>query len=335
MDANHEPGERVDGVDPSTASPTATSSTATSRRVVRIVLPHSAATSGSSTGQTLNTTVKRKSGVTEEVLGSHKTRPPSKKLKGPGCFKDPEVYAHFHPLQDYLEAELDVVFCGINPGYMSAETGHHFANPTNHFWRCLHRSGLTSTLVLPSEDYSLPEQFNLGLTNLVDRPSTKACELSKSEMIASVPAFLNKIARHRPRFVCFVGMMIWEIVKSSLAKMPDSSDTSRCSASTSSEKPGASPKSKELVSERRAIRSAGKGEEKGRVGLQAYKLVHPDAGAGAVQETLFFVVPCTSGRVVKYQLSDKITLFTELHTLVQKASSDIDTSAMKSVVMGP
>lgn len=35
----------------------------------------------------------------------------------------------------------------ISPGCMSAEVGHHFANPTNHFWKCLHRSR-TSTLCL-------------------------------------------------------------------------------------------------------------------------------------------------------------------------------------------
>ena len=47
----------------------------------------------------------------------------------------------------------------------------------------------------------------------------QARELSKAEMVASVPAFLNKLARHRPRFVCFVGMIIWDIVRSGLVKL--------------------------------------------------------------------------------------------------------------------
>ncbi len=28
-----------------------------------------------------------------------------------------------------------------SPGECSATVGHHFANPTNHFWRCLFESG--------------------------------------------------------------------------------------------------------------------------------------------------------------------------------------------------
>lgn len=43
-------------------------------------------------------------------------------------------------------ADLDAVraltmpyYC--SPGHMSAVTGHHYANPTNHFWHCLHLSG--------------------------------------------------------------------------------------------------------------------------------------------------------------------------------------------------
>lgn len=32
-------------------------------------------------------------------------------------------------------------FNGCSPGYLSASIGHHFANPTNHFWKCLYQSG--------------------------------------------------------------------------------------------------------------------------------------------------------------------------------------------------
>ena len=39
---------------------------------------------------------------------------------------------------DVLGPGLDVVFCGINPGRVSAAAGAHFANPRNDFWRLLH-----------------------------------------------------------------------------------------------------------------------------------------------------------------------------------------------------
>ncbi|KAH7882254.1 uracil-DNA glycosylase-like protein [Phlebopus sp. FC_14] len=242
--------------------------------------------------------------------------PRSSSKKAKRGYAEPEVYAHLHLLQDYLQSGLDVVFCGINPGYMSAQVGHHFANPTNHFWRCLHKSELTSTFVPPSEDYTLMERFNIGLTNLVDRPSAEASELSKSEMVASVPAFLEKIALHKPRFVCFVGMGIWDIVKTVLAKMHLSSTA-----------PSTNAKNK------------GKQEKRqpSQLGLQSYKLVYPSSedtdGDVKASETLFFVVPSTSGRVVQYQLTDKIGFFTELRTFVHKSPAEIDTSAMQSIVL--
>jgi len=79
----------------------------------------------------------------------------------------------------------------------------------------------------------------------------------------------------------------------------------------------------------------GKSRENNPTGLQTYKLVYGNTTAGLPQETLLFVVPCTSGRVVHYQLSDKIALFTELQTLVKIPPSKINTSGMECVVWHP
>ncbi|KIK97277.1 hypothetical protein PAXRUDRAFT_825083 [Paxillus rubicundulus Ve08.2h10] len=130
----------------------------------------------------------------------------------------------------------------------------------------------------------------------------QACELSKVEMTTSVPPFLDKLARHRPRFVCFVGMMLWEIVKNVLVK--------HCTTNGNVKRTS---------------------REKTQPGSQAYRLVYTNAEVDPQQETLFFVVPCTSGRVVKYQIPDKIALFAELQRLVQGAPPDIDTSTMEIV----
>ncbi|OJA10740.1 hypothetical protein AZE42_07270 [Rhizopogon vesiculosus] len=228
----------------------------------------------------------------------------TKKLKR--GYAPPETYAHLSPLTDYLTYGLDVVFCGINPGYMSAQRGHHFANPTNHFWKCLHQSGFTSRLLPPSEDYCLPVSFNIGLTNLVDRPSAEASELSSSERISSVPVLLAKLALHRPRFLCLVGTSNWDVVRKALLSMSTG------------------------PSSRAATKN---------VGLQPFKICYPPmAGPSSdtsadTNETLLFVVPSTSGRVVQYQLPDKIELFSELKKLVDKPSSEIDTSEMKHITV--
>ena len=51
---------------------------------------------------------------------------------------------------DVLGPELEVVFCGINPGRFSAEAAAHFANPRNDFWRLLHEAGFTPRLYDPA-----------------------------------------------------------------------------------------------------------------------------------------------------------------------------------------
>ena len=52
---------------------------------------------------------------------------------------------------DVLADDLNVIFCGINPGRVSAAAAAHFANPRNDFWRLLHDAGFTPRLVEPQE----------------------------------------------------------------------------------------------------------------------------------------------------------------------------------------
>jgi hypothetical protein len=48
-----------------------------------------------------------------------------------------------------------------SPGKMSAERGHHYANPTNHFWHCLHHSG-AGPVVIRANDLMLRLDSNKG-----------------------------------------------------------------------------------------------------------------------------------------------------------------------------
>jgi TDG/mug DNA glycosylase family protein len=56
---------------------------------------------------------------------------------------------------DVLAPDLDVIFCGINPGRVSAAAAEHFANPRNDFWRLLHDAGFTPRLVAPREQFDV------------------------------------------------------------------------------------------------------------------------------------------------------------------------------------
>lgn len=98
-----------------------------------------------------------------------------------------------------------MLFCGINPGLYSAATGHHFARPGNRFWPALHAAGFTPRLLAPSEK-ALLLRSGYGLTNLVNRATAAADELSPAEFVAGRRRLLAKVRRYRPRVVAFLGM---------------------------------------------------------------------------------------------------------------------------------
>ena len=112
------------------------------------------------------------------------------------------------PLPDVIAPGLDVLFCGINPSLMSAERGHHFARPGNRFWPALHLAGLTPRRLTPDEDRELL-RYGLGVTNLVDRPTRTAAELSAEELRAGAEALADLVARYRPRVLAVLGITAW------------------------------------------------------------------------------------------------------------------------------
>jgi TDG/mug DNA glycosylase family protein len=107
-------------------------------------------------------------------------------------------------------AGLRVLFCGINPSLRSAQRGHHFARPGNRFWPALHGAGLTPRRLRPEEDGTLPA-YGLGVTNLVDRPTRAAAELTPQELRAGARALAETVARFAPRVVAVVGIGAYRV----------------------------------------------------------------------------------------------------------------------------
>jgi TDG/mug DNA glycosylase family protein len=103
---------------------------------------------------------------------------------------------------------LDVLFCGINPSLISAERGHHFARPGNRFWPALHGSSFTPRLLTPYEDGSLVD-YGVGITNVVDRPTRTAAELSAAELRSGMKALGRLVERFEPGVVAVVGLTAW------------------------------------------------------------------------------------------------------------------------------
>jgi double-stranded uracil-DNA glycosylase len=106
---------------------------------------------------------------------------------------------------DLIARELDVLFCGINPGLYSAATGHHFARPGNRFWPALRDAGFTDRLLRPWEERRLLVR-SLGITNLVARATSAADELTADELRRGRRRLAAKVRRYRPRCVAVLGI---------------------------------------------------------------------------------------------------------------------------------
>jgi double-stranded uracil-DNA glycosylase len=105
---------------------------------------------------------------------------------------------------DVLGPSVRVVFCGINPGRMSAAAGAPFANPRNDFWRLLHAAGFTPRLLEPREAAELL-RYRVGLTNAARRTTRGSGDLRKADF-AGARERLEEIAHSlRPIAIGFVG----------------------------------------------------------------------------------------------------------------------------------
>jgi TDG/mug DNA glycosylase family protein len=113
-------------------------------------------------------------------------------------------------LPDVAAPGLRVLFSGINPGLLSAFTGHHFARPGNRFWPALHRSGFTPRLLLPAEQAELLP-LGLGITNVCARATARADELSRSEMVEGGRLLREKVLRLDPAWLAVVGVTAYRV----------------------------------------------------------------------------------------------------------------------------
>ncbi len=104
-----------------------------------------------------------------------------------------------------IAPNLRVLFCGINPGLYTAAVGHHFARPGNRFWPALHASGFTARLLSPFEERELLAH-GYGITNVVERATATAAELSAEEYVEGGRKLEAKVRRYRPLFLAVLGV---------------------------------------------------------------------------------------------------------------------------------
>src|SRR5882762_5991471 len=106
---------------------------------------------------------------------------------------------------DVIAPDLHVLFCGINPGLYSGAVGHHFARPGNRFWPALFVAGITDRLLSAFEEGELLQR-GYGITNLVERATATADQVSREELIKGAKRLQTKAKRYKPRIVAVVGI---------------------------------------------------------------------------------------------------------------------------------
>jgi TDG/mug DNA glycosylase family protein len=111
-------------------------------------------------------------------------------------------------LRDRIAPGVRVLFVGINPGVRSALTGHHFAGPSNRFWKLLYESGLVPEPITFEDDDRLPE-FGYGITNIVARPTPGIDTLLPIEYVEGRVKLRRKVRRYRPAVVAMVGVTVF------------------------------------------------------------------------------------------------------------------------------
>lgn len=114
------------------------------------------------------------------------------------------------------EAPPKLVIVGINPGLWTAATQTHFAHPSNRFYPALHRAGVTARRLdringLSDADRRELIDRGIAITNVVQRATARASELSAAELREGALALTDRIAAWQPRVVAISGVTTYRI----------------------------------------------------------------------------------------------------------------------------
>jgi double-stranded uracil-DNA glycosylase len=112
---------------------------------------------------------------------------------------------------DLVGPGLKLLFVGINPGLWTAATQTHFAHPGNRFYPALQLAGIVDRDLdrgepMSDQDRAYLIERGVGITNLVNRATARADELSPAELRAGWIRLENFVALHHPIVVAVAGI---------------------------------------------------------------------------------------------------------------------------------
>jgi double-stranded uracil-DNA glycosylase len=104
-----------------------------------------------------------------------------------------------------------LLFVGINPGLWTAATQTHFCHPGNRFYPALRLAGIIDRDLdrgkpMTEQDRAYLMQRGIGITNLVNRATARADELSPAELRAGRTRLEEFVALHHPVVVAIAGL---------------------------------------------------------------------------------------------------------------------------------
>ena len=119
-------------------------------------------------------------------------------------------------MPDLVGEHCKLLFVGINPGLWTAATQTHFCHPSNRFYPALRRAGLIDWSV--DTDTGMTEQqrqalkdTGIGITNLVNRATVRASELSHEELREGGERLTRTIEVVRPLVVAVAGVTAYRL----------------------------------------------------------------------------------------------------------------------------
>jgi double-stranded uracil-DNA glycosylase len=112
---------------------------------------------------------------------------------------------------DLFGPGLKLLFVGINPGLWTAATQTHFAHPGNRFYPALRLAGIIDRDLdrgepMTDQDRAYLVARGIGITNLVNRATARADELSPAELRAGRTRLEAFVAQHQPVVVAVAGL---------------------------------------------------------------------------------------------------------------------------------
>jgi double-stranded uracil-DNA glycosylase len=117
---------------------------------------------------------------------------------------------------DLVGPGLKLLFVGINPGLWTAATQTHFAHPGNRFYPALRLAGIVDRDLdrsgpMTEQDRAYLMERGIGITNLVNRATARADELSPAELRAGRTRLEEFVALHRPLVVALAGVTAYRV----------------------------------------------------------------------------------------------------------------------------